>query len=101
MIQNYLENGAFSVLPVPGYDLKTESQCLEDFELRVNVEAGKFTFWAKYARYEHNYSSNVVVIHVLPVSNNDRPLNSSISLRYFRIWSQRLLSTRNGIKKLN
>jgi hypothetical protein len=57
VIQNYLENdGAFSVLSVPGYHLKTESQCLEDFELRVNVESGKFTFWAKYARYEHNNS---------------------------------------------
>jgi hypothetical protein len=59
------------------YHLKTESQLLKDFELRVNVKSSKFTFWAKYARYEHNYSSNVVAIYVL--TNNDLGLNSSIS----------------------
>ena len=39
---------------VPGsYHLKTESQRLKDFELRVNVKSSKFAFWAKCARYEH------------------------------------------------
>ena len=55
--------------------LKTESQRLEDFELRVNVKSSKFTFSTKYARFEHNYSYNVVAIYVL--INNDFALNSS------------------------
>jgi len=59
------------------YHLKTESQRLKGFELRVNIKSSKFTFWDKNARYEHNYSSNVVAIYVL--TNNDRALNSSIS----------------------